>query len=139
MWNWFTIALLGGFINSTNNMFMKKIADRADLTLVLAGAFFMSALVLLGMYVASGRAKAVWEPYLFFFMAIMGVIMALSFFLFGKAAALGPVSLVGPVFIVMLNIGTVVLGMLIFSEKISLTAATGIALSLVGAFMVAKG
>lgn len=139
MWNWVTVAMLGGFINSTNNMFMKKIADRTDLTLILAGAFFVSSLFLLGMYVYSGRAKAVWEPYLFIYMIMMGVIMALSFFMFGRAAAMGPVSLVGPTFIVMLNVGTVILGVLLFSERLSVTAATGIALSLVATFLIARG
>ncbi|PIZ29895.1 MAG: hypothetical protein COY40_05855 [Alphaproteobacteria bacterium CG_4_10_14_0_8_um_filter_53_9] len=137
--NWVAVTFFGAWFNVANHMIVKKISMREDVNLILAMAMCVGGILLALYYFSAQKGKWVLDGSMFIWAALMGLALALIFTFFARAVALGPLSLVSPLFGAILNVTVVILGILVFAEKVSTVSAAGIVLTIAGTFMIAKG
>ncbi|MDX7997650.1 EamA family transporter [Xenorhabdus sp. Reich] len=142
MSTWLIYALLSAFTAALVAIFGKVGLQNLDTNTATAIRAVIMALFLVGVVVLQGKVNLISEVLsnrkALLFILLSGVAGALSWLFYFLAIKHGKVSQVAPIDKLSV-VFAVILAVILFGEKISLVAATGVALITVGALMVALG
>jgi uncharacterized membrane protein len=138
--HWSLYILIGAIINVVINWGYKAMNGKADMFLVSAVVYFTGAI---GFFVISAFKGHYPQQLLANGNLILPVLMGLgcvaTMFFFLNAITKGPISLVDPMWACVYALASAIIGMCILKEHPSPVALAGVAIYIVGAFLMARG
>lgn len=137
---WWLLALIGAPLNALIN-FGYKTSAGANIALFggAVGTIAGFGLLAYGFFVRHEKMSELLTGATPFVIVLMGLGTFFVFFLFLSALSKGPISLVDPLWACFYSLASGAIGMLVLREAPSPAALGGIALYLVGAFLMARG
>ena len=140
--HWSAFVLMGGVLNALVNYGYKMISHGHDSALFTAMVFGVTAVVFIGygIWIEKQKLGLVLDGKTPLLASAMGLAKVATMVLFVAAfAQAGPISLVDPMWACVYSLGSVLIGVYIVRERPKLSALAGIALFMVGAFLMARG
>jgi uncharacterized membrane protein len=138
--HWSLYILLGAPLNALVNTGYKLFAGSS---LFLFGgvvtAITAITMLAIGLFLRGDQVAPLTQGYTPYVMVAMGTSMAAIMYLFISAVTKGPITLVDPMWACLYSVVSAIVGLALLREAPSTTALLGIALYLIGAFLMARG
>lgn len=141
--HWSLLVLIGAAMNAGINFGYKTLTGKSDIYFIAACISAITAVSLLTYSIGTKGAQQVtgiftdWTSPLI--IIGMGIGSALVMWFFINALTNGPLTLVDPMWACIYTLVSAVIGMGVLRESPSLTSLGGVALYLIGAFLMARG
>ncbi len=139
LYGWLGLTFLGGLANAGVVVLWKHMASRPDILAIVALNSLISGVLILAYMGLFLKIRPVLDAPFWQVAVGMGLLSAVIIICFSVALASGPVSYVNPIFGGVLNVTVVVLGVLLFAEKLTLLSTIGIMAVIVGVICIAMG
>lgn len=137
---WALFVLVGATVNGFINYGYKTCAAKVDAFILMTVVYFITALglAMYGLYENSNGWMSLGAGHTPLMILLMGVFTPCFVFMMIRALVRGPISLVDPLWACVYALGSIAIGMLAAAEEPATGALIGVALYLVGAYLMGR-